>query len=93
MITINYKLLLSRIKGQTVTRPNASTSGTLSGHAAGEPFEKLVYNELKKMYPNNIFKQYEYLNDLYNPDTIPFPISQKSPILYNVSLLGNKLLL
>ena len=65
MITINYKLLLSRIKGQTVTRPNASTSGTLSGHAAGEPFEKLVYNELKKMCPNNIFKQYEYLNDLY----------------------------
>ena len=73
MITINYKLLLSRIKGQTVTRPNASTSGTLSGHAAGEPFEKLVYNELKKMCPNNIFKQYEYLNDLYR--TYPKAIS------------------
>lgn len=65
MSTINYELLLSKMKGQTVMRPNASTSGTLSGHAAGEPFGKLVYNELKKMYPHNIFKQYEYLNDLY----------------------------
>ncbi|WP_369832902.1 HincII family type II restriction endonuclease [Fibrobacter intestinalis] len=33
--------------------------------AAGEPFEKCVYHKLKQLYPNNIYKQFEYLNDIY----------------------------
>lgn len=47
-------------------------SGTLSGYAAGEPFDKHVYNEIKKHFPNETFRQHEYLNDLYskNPNTI-----------------------
>lgn len=70
--TVNYKKLLETLKGQSVDRPNQRTAGTLSGHAAGEPFEKLVYKKLKEAYPNNIYKQYEYLNDLYkkNPQAI-----------------------
>lgn len=58
--------------GQGVERPNRGENGTLSGHAAGEPFEKKVYHLLKGLYPDNIFKQYEYLNDLYlkNPKVI-----------------------
>lgn len=63
------------LRGQEVIRPNASTDGTLSGHAAGEPFEKLVYRHLKEIYPNNVYKQYEYLNDLYrkHPQSITVP--------------------
>lgn len=40
-------------------------SGTLSGHNAGEPFEKLVYHFFKDKIPSHCFKQFEYLNDLY----------------------------
>lgn len=65
MIRVDFESLLSSMKNLTVQRPNSATGGTLSGHAAGEPFEKLVYYQLKKKYPNNIFKQYDYLNDLY----------------------------
>jgi len=43
----------------------APSSGTLSGHAAGEPFDKLVYSELKRLYPANAYRQFEYLNKLY----------------------------
>ena len=70
--TIEYKKLLDTLKGKTVERPNRRSAGTLSGHAAGEPFEKLVYNELKNEYPENIYKQYELLNDIYlrNPKVI-----------------------
>lgn len=69
---VNYKELTNWLIGQQVDRPNLANNGTLSGHAAGEPFEKLVYHRLKENYPKNIFKQYEYLNDLYknNPQCI-----------------------
>lgn len=67
-----YDALVSYLKGEKVDRPNKSAKGTLSGHAAGEPFEKLVYSILKRLYPSNIYKQFEYLNDLYlkNPKVI-----------------------
>lgn len=65
----NFNLLKQNIIGQSVPK---STSGTLSGHAAGEPFEKLIYQYLKAQYPTEIFKQFEFLNDLYrkNPTVI-----------------------
>ena len=62
---VDFDGLVNRMRNQTVERPNKASAGTLSGHAAGEPFEKTVYKELKDRYPNQIFKQYEYLNDLY----------------------------
>lgn len=65
MKRIDYQALLTEMKGSKVERPNRATSGTLSGHAAGEPFEKSVYQHLKSRWPDFIFKQYEYLNDLY----------------------------
>ena len=72
MSNINYASLLTWLKNKKVDRPNAADKGTLSGHAAGEPFEKLVYRHLKDKYPSNIYKQYEFLNDLYrrNPASI-----------------------
>ena len=57
--------LLGALTNKSVPRPNRADRGTLSGHAAGEPFEKLAYHILKDSFPDKIFKQYEYLNDLY----------------------------
>lgn len=65
MSRIDYNALLQEMKGTCVERPNKADAGTLSGHAAGEPFEKSVYQHLKTHYPNAVFKQYEFLNDLY----------------------------
>ena len=36
---VDFKALLKSMKGATVPKP---LSGTLSGHAAGEPFDKAV---------------------------------------------------
>ena len=68
---VNYTALIEKIKGSSIPKP---LSGTLSGHAAGEPFDKHVHNEIKKQLPKNTFRQYEYLNDLYskNAKTIGF---------------------
>ena len=62
-MNVNYNDLIKKIKGASVPKP---LSGTLSGHSAGEPFDKHVYSEIKKQLPNNTFRQYEYLNDLYS---------------------------
>lgn len=66
---IDYHTILKQLKGATIPKP---LSGTLSGHAAGEPFDKHVYNKIKQVLPNHTFRQYEYLNDLYrkNPEII-----------------------
>jgi type II restriction enzyme len=72
---VNYKELSKNVKGTFVPKP---ISGTLSGHAAGEPFDKHVYAAIKKQFPKNTFRQYEYLNDLYvkNPEVIGFKARQ-----------------
>ena len=44
---VNYDNLKGKIIGTNVQKP---LSGTLSGHAAGEPFDKHVYAEIKKLY-------------------------------------------
>jgi len=62
MSIVNYEELKKKIIGSKVPKP---LSGTLSGHAAGEPFDKHVYLELKRMFPKRTFRQYEYLNDLF----------------------------
>jgi type II restriction enzyme len=66
---VDYKKLCRAVVGTSVPKP---LSGTLSGHAAGEPFDKHVYAEIKKQFPQHTFRQYEYLNDLFskNPDVI-----------------------
>lgn len=69
MNIINYDNIKQSLKGTGVPR---SASGTLSGHAAGEPFDKLVYEKVKALYPKKTYRQYEYLNDLFskNANTI-----------------------
>lgn len=70
-MNINYKNLINQMVGVTIPRP---LSGTLSGHAAGEPFDKEVYTKIKMELPHNTFRQFEYLNDLFskNPTVIGF---------------------
>lgn len=74
-MNVNYTKLAKNLKGNSVPKP---LSGTLSGHAAGEPFDKHVYAEIKKQFPKNTFRQYEYLNDLFskNPNVIGFQARQ-----------------
>jgi hypothetical protein len=52
---------LSGLVGQTVPRP----TGTLAGHAAGLPFERLVDEVLRRELPGQTFRHYELLNKLY----------------------------
>ncbi|MBQ9356046.1 MAG: HincII family type II restriction endonuclease [Prevotella sp.] len=65
MHRIDFGKIIELLPGQQVERPNRADGGTLSGHAAGEPFEKKVYQDLKALYPGKIFKQYEFLNDIF----------------------------
>lgn len=71
MSLVNYQQLKQDIIGSRIPQP---ISATLSGHTAGEPFDKLVYSLIKKQFPTQTFRQYEYLNDLYskNPKVIGF---------------------
>lgn len=70
-MNVDYQKLAKTLCGASVPKP---LSGTLSGHAAGEPFDKHVYEEIKKQLPNNTFRQYEYLNKLFteNPNAIDY---------------------
>lgn len=78
---VDFARLVSEITGQTVERPNKAGAGTLSGHAAGEPFEKLVCSKLKEVYPGKIFKQYEYLNDIYQKNPKHITVEQRHACL------------
>ena len=66
---VNYAEVIGELKGESVRKP---LSGTLFGHAAGEPFDKHVYKILKSKYKKKTFRQFEYLNFLYtkNPDAV-----------------------
>ena len=59
---IDLKFLEAKLIGATVPRPNVR--GTLSGHAAGEPFSELVLDVLTYEHGENILKQHEFLNRL-----------------------------
>ncbi len=74
-MNVNYQALIKEIRGTSVAKP---LSGTLSGHAAGEPFDKHVYHVIKKQLSSYTFRQYEYLNDLYSnhPNIIGFAARQ-----------------
>jgi hypothetical protein len=83
-MNINYTELIKKIKGTSVPKP---LSGTLSGHAAGEPFDKHVYAEIKKKFPNNTFKHYEYLNDLYSKNAEIIGVKARQELFDSPSML------
>lgn len=67
----DYNALSVALIGQRIPKP---ASGTLSGYAAGEPFDKLVYAELRKQRAQGVYRHYEFLNELFlnNPDAANF---------------------
>ena len=95
MANVDFKKLIDNMIGHKVERPNKAISGTLSGHAAGEPFEKSVYHKLKELYPDCIFKQYECLNDIYLRNPKHITVEQRyalmdSPVVLFLLSRGNK---
>lgn len=87
MNKVDFISVVSSMRNQLVDRPNKATAGTLSGHAAGEPFEKSVYRKLKEMYPDCIFKQYEYLNDIYLKHPKHITVEQRYALLESPTAL------
>ena len=81
---VNYIELIKNVKGTFVPKP---LSGTLSGHSAGEPFDKHVYGEIKKQLPNNTFRQYEYLNDLYSKNAEIIGVKARQELFDSPSVL------
>ena len=51
---VDFEKTTQQMKGKMVDRPNSANAGTLSGHAAGEPFEKCVLGVLREQYPKKI---------------------------------------
>ena len=83
-MNVNYQELGKKVIGTSVPKP---LSGTLSGHAAGEPFDKHVYSEIKKQLPNNTFRQYEYLNDLYSKNAETIGVKARQELFDSPSVL------
>ena len=81
---VNYTDLINKIKGASLHKP---LSGTLSGRAAGEPFDKHVYSEIKKQLPENTFRQYEYLNDLYSKNANIIGVKARQALFDSPSVL------
>lgn len=69
--------------GKTVPVP---LSGTLSGHAAGEPFDKLVYQLIKEQLPSTTYRQYEYLNELYSKNYSKLSHDERSTLIESKTL-------
>ena len=83
-MNVNYTELIKNVKETFVQKP---LSGTLSGHSAGEPFDKHVYSEIKKQLPNNTFRQYEYLNDLYSKNAEIIGVEARQALFNSPSVL------
>jgi hypothetical protein len=83
-MNVDYTELIKNVKGTFVPKP---LSGTLSGHSAGEPFDKHVYSEIKKKLPHNTFRQYEYLNDLYSKNAEIIGVKARQELFDSPSVL------
>ncbi len=59
--------ITEKLIGQSVRRP----PGTLSGHAAGLPFEKLVHQAVLDSFPKRTYRHFELLNVVFesNPES------------------------
>ncbi len=81
---VDFARLSNDMVGITVPKP---LSGTLSGHAAGEPFDKKVYSILKSTYKDRIFRQYEYLNFLYSKNLNAAGLEAKQKLFSSPTVL------
>lgn len=83
----DMSFLEKELLGKTVDKP---ISGTLSGHAAGEPFDKAVEEVLKNKFKSdtnkNIYRQYEYLNKLYTDNPTAIDLESRYNLIQEKSL-------
>jgi len=88
-MNIDIKFLEKELVGTTVPKP---LSGTLSGHAAGEPFDKHAYRFIKERYAGKTFRQYEFLNKLYSDNPKAVSVEDRWNLIKNpaVSFLLNR---
>jgi len=82
-MNVDIKFLEKILVGTTVPKP---VSGILSGHAAGEPFDKHVYSFIKDRYPKVTFRQYEFLNKLYSDNPRSISIMDRWNLIITPSL-------
>jgi hypothetical protein len=80
---IDLNTISTAMIGKTIQRP---LSGTLSGHAAGEPFDKLVYKLIKGKLPENTYRQYEYLNELYGKNGTKLTYDERVTLIESKTL-------
>lgn len=81
---VDFSRLSRDMLGLSIPKP---LSGTLSGHAAGEPFDKKVYSVLKSCYGEKIFRQYEYLNFLYSKNLSAIGLEAKRRLFNSPTVL------
>lgn len=79
-MSLDLKFLEKELQGKTVPKP---LSGTLSGHSAGEPFDKAVEELLKSKVTKEIkvFRQYEYLNNLYTNNPTKTSVEERHSLI------------
>ena len=73
---------LSSLVGQSVPRP----AGTLAGHAAGLPFERLVDKILRQVMPGQIYRHFELLNEIYRRNPTQTSLDERYSLLGPPSL-------
>lgn len=79
---VDLTFLQTAMVGASVARP----AGALSGHAAGEPFAKLVYSLLSEKYPNQVYHHYSYLNKLYQESPQAITEAERAALVPNPAL-------
>lgn len=82
-MNIDLRIISDLLIGKTVPKP---LSGTLSGHAAGEPFDKLVYALIKKELPDCTYRQYEYLNKILSDNPTKLSYEDRSSLITSKTL-------
>jgi hypothetical protein len=73
---------LTGLVGRTVPRP----VGTLAGHAAGLPFERLIDRILRDQLPGQTFRHYELLNQIYEHNPGAMTVDDRYSLLGPPSL-------
>lgn len=81
-IRVQLDHIAKTLVGTSVKRPR----GTLAGHAAGLPFEKLVHEKLVEKFPGRAYRHFELLNVLYAANPAKKSVDQRYELLGPESL-------
>lgn len=82
-MNVDIEFLKEELRGTTIPKP---VLGTLSGHAAGEPFDKHVFRVLKEHYPKTTYRQCDYLNELYVQNETVVTVAERHALIKSAPL-------